>query len=68
MIESDCLYDVNLVNNVLDSTTHYYASLIGLCRLDLASFTTSRLVHYLREGNVVADKLVQLEVYGFYYF
>lgn len=51
IIESDCLYVVYLLNNVLDYFTHQYASFIELCKSDLASF--NYLVHILRVGNVV---------------
>lgn len=53
MIESDCLYAMNLVNNFYDSTTHHYTSIIGLCMLELATFNNFKVVHVSSENFAV---------------
>lgn len=57
IVESDCLYAVNLINNIFHSSTHHYATMITMCRSKLASSSDFKVKHVLREGNFAADRL-----------
>lgn len=56
-VESDCSTAVFLLNDEAAGFSHHYAAIINLCRLKLAQFSDFKVVHVVREGNQVADKL-----------
>lgn len=57
IVESNCLYVVNLLNNVYLSSTHHYSTMINLCRSRLVTFSDFEVKHVLREGNHYVDRL-----------
>lgn len=38
---------------------HHYASIINLCKEELAVFSNVKIIHVLREGNAVADLIAK---------
>lgn len=57
IVESECLNAVNLLNDVCNSASHHYSSIIELCRLELSTFSQFKVVHVFREANYAADRL-----------